>query len=231
MHHLFTLASLALASIASAENILITVGENSTTTFTPSNITANVGDTVIFQFVAANHTATQSSFAAPCTNMTGGLDSGFQFVPAGATQNPQYSFNVTNATQPLWFFCRQTGHCGKGMVFSVNAPATGKTFDAFQAAAKATAADANTSASAASSTASNTDTTGGSSTASNTDTTGGSSPASNTDTTGASSTDTSSTSTSGASTSSSTNPSGAFITRASTGLLAVTAGAIVGLLL
>ncbi|KAJ6508436.1 Cupredoxin [Mycena sanguinolenta] len=146
--HFFALASLALASAVSAEQILVTVGANATTTYTPSNVTANVGDTIVFQFVAGNHTATQSSFAAPCTEMTGGMDSGFQMVAAGATQNPQFSFNVTNATAPTWFYCRQTGHCGKGMVFSVNAPATGKTFDAFKAAAMATANSTSTSSGA-----------------------------------------------------------------------------------
>lgn len=56
-----------------------------------------------------NHTVTQSTFASPCTNMSdNGLDSGFQFVAAGATSFMQFSFNVTNASTPLWFYCRQT---------------------------------------------------------------------------------------------------------------------------
>ncbi|KAJ7236752.1 hypothetical protein B0H12DRAFT_1140034 [Mycena haematopus] len=137
--HFIALASLALVSSVSAADILITVGANSTTTYTPSNVTAAVGDNIVFQFVAGNHTATQSTFPDPCSIMTtptAGIDSGFQFVSPGAAQVPQWSFTVNNATTPLWFFCRQTGHCQKGMVFSVNAPATGHTFDAFQAAAK-----------------------------------------------------------------------------------------------
>ena len=44
-----------------------------------------------------------------------------------------------NTTAPIWMFCGQTGHCGQGMVFSINAPATGNTFDAYLANAKATA--------------------------------------------------------------------------------------------
>lgn len=47
-----------------------------------------------------------------------------------------------NTTAPIWMFCGQTGHCGQGMVFSVNAPATGNTFDAYLANAKATASGA-----------------------------------------------------------------------------------------
>ncbi|KAF7348363.1 Kinase-like protein [Mycena sanguinolenta] len=140
-------ASLALASVASAANILVTVGGNGTTTYSPSNVTANQGDVVVFQFVAGNHTATQSTFKAPCTEMAGGINSNFQFVASGAAQNPEWNFTVLNATTPLWFFCAQTGHCGKGMVFSVNAPPTGNTFDAFQTAAKATANTTSTSSS------------------------------------------------------------------------------------
>lgn len=35
---------------------------------------------------------------------------------------------------PLWFYCRQIGHCAQGMVFAVNAPTTGnKTFQNFLA--------------------------------------------------------------------------------------------------
>ena len=37
---------------------------------------ADVGDQVIFTFHQKNHTATRSSFAAPCSPMEGGFDSG-----------------------------------------------------------------------------------------------------------------------------------------------------------
>ncbi|KJA27040.1 hypothetical protein HYPSUDRAFT_131873, partial [Hypholoma sublateritium FD-334 SS-4] len=77
---------------------------------------------------------TQSSFAAPCTPLAGGANSGFQPVAAGATSLPQFSFNITNATAPLWFFCAQTSpvsHCGSGMVFALN-PTTAKNFSTFQ---------------------------------------------------------------------------------------------------
>ncbi|KAJ6536176.1 hypothetical protein B0H19DRAFT_897661, partial [Mycena capillaripes] len=87
-------------------------------TFSPSNITAKAGDTVNFQFLSNNHSVTQSSFASPCT--PGGLDSGFQFVAPGATNLPEFSFNVADASKPLFFFSAQTAYCQKGMVFSVN---------------------------------------------------------------------------------------------------------------
>ncbi|KAF7348356.1 Kinase-like protein [Mycena sanguinolenta] len=144
--HFIALASLALASIVSAENIPVTVGGNGTTTYSPSNITAAVGDTIIFTFVAGNHTATQSTFPAPCTAKSGGMDSSFQFIASGA-QPLEWNFTVNDTSAPLWFYCRQTGHCGKGMVFSVNAPSSGNTFDAFQTAAKQTANTTSTSTS------------------------------------------------------------------------------------
>lgn len=55
-------------------------------------------------------------------------------------------------TNPIWVYCRQTGHCQQGMVFAVN---PGDKFAAFQAAATAGAsAAASTVSASASSTAS-----------------------------------------------------------------------------
>ena len=78
-----------------------------------------------------NHTATQSSFGAPCrplaeTSQSGqvGFDSGFMPVAGNATSFPTYTVQV-NDSAPIWVFCAQTGHCGKGMVFSANAIETG----------------------------------------------------------------------------------------------------------
>jgi len=139
----FTLTSAALAAIAaatsaSAANFQVQVG-NGGLTFTPNTVNASVGDTVSFVFYPKNHTVTQSSFTAPCQPLSGGLDSSFQPVAANATSVPSFSVTV-NATTPLWFFCHQTGHCESGMVFAIN-PNANKTFDAFQATAKASAAD------------------------------------------------------------------------------------------
>jgi plastocyanin len=124
--------------VACAETINVMVGMNESLSYTPSEVTAQVGDVIAFTFVSKNHTVTQSSFADPCTNLSAtGLDSGFQPVPTGATTFMQYSFNVTNTSAPMWFYCRQTGHCAQGMVFAVN-PTAAKSFAAFQAAAEAT---------------------------------------------------------------------------------------------
>lgn len=101
--------------------------------YQPESITANVGDTVLFVFLQANHTVTQSSFANPCVKISGGTDSGFMPNPSGAA-GVTFSMPVT-ASGPLWFYCKQKvgTHCGKGMVFAINAPTTGdKTFSAYK---------------------------------------------------------------------------------------------------
>ncbi|KAJ7679612.1 hypothetical protein B0H17DRAFT_944113, partial [Mycena rosella] len=113
-------------------------------TFSPSNITANAGDTVAFQFQSKNHSVTQSSFASPCTPLAGGVDSGFQFVAANASALPEFSFTINDPSKPLFFFSKQTApvnECKKGMVFSINAnPDSAKSFAAFQANAEASVA-------------------------------------------------------------------------------------------
>ncbi|KAJ7776632.1 hypothetical protein DFH07DRAFT_911954 [Mycena maculata] len=129
------------ASASSAPvNHVIKVGIDGLS-YTPSNISANIGDTVTFEFHPKNHTVTQSSFQEPCkklaeTSTTGqvGFESGF--VPVSETVTVFPTFNITiNDTQPIWGYCGQQGppvHCQQGMVFSINAPLTGNTFEAFQ---------------------------------------------------------------------------------------------------
>lgn len=57
-------------------------------------------------------------------------------VAANATVFPTYTIQV-NDTTPIWAYCRQTSHCGDGMVFSANAVETGpNNFEAFQARAE-----------------------------------------------------------------------------------------------
>ncbi|KAI0552753.1 Cupredoxin [Xylaria curta] len=112
----------------------VQVGGSAGLAYSPPEVKAAVGDMVVFTFMSTNHTVTQSTFAAPCDPMAGGMDSGFQpnkdnaVVPA-----PQVAMQVMT-TDPIWFYCKQTGHCGKGMVFSIN-PSAAKTQAMFQAMA------------------------------------------------------------------------------------------------
>ncbi|KAI0313347.1 Cupredoxin [Amylostereum chailletii] len=140
--------SALVASVCAQTDHQVMVGNNGTLAFSPTDITATTGDTVTFIFMAKNHTVTQSTFAAPCAAMAGGIDSGFQPVAANATQVPAMTITVNNTT-PLWFFCAQlvpAAHCaGKGMVFSINATPE-KSFGAFQAAATSGATASGTAA-------------------------------------------------------------------------------------
>lgn len=86
---------------------------------------------VIFEFHSQNHTATQSAFTTPCDPLAGGMDTGFMANPNNTmSPPPQVAMQVTVDT-PLWFYCRQANHCGKGMTFSIN-PTANKTQAMFQ---------------------------------------------------------------------------------------------------
>lgn len=138
-----TFALLGLAAGAAAQTVhTVVVGGPGQLTYTPSCLWPAVGDIVNFEFHEKNHTATQSSFAEPCKKLTdatgvqGGFDSGFHPVAAGTTSGfPVMSFNVTD-DKPKWFYCAQGAHCSAGMVFAINPPMEGNTFEAFLANAK-----------------------------------------------------------------------------------------------
>jgi len=115
----------------SAATHTVTVGGSAGLVYTPDTIEAAIGDMVIFTFLEQNHTATQSAFTTPCDALAGGMDSGFMpNINSSVSPAPQMAMQVTVAT-PLWFYCRQKGHCGKGMTFSIN-PTANKTQAMFQ---------------------------------------------------------------------------------------------------
>lgn len=100
---------------------------NNSLVYTPNNIKANAGEMVQFQFVAGNHTVTQSTFDQPCqpistiqTNVTG-FHSGYQ--PAAASKEtgmiPTYTVMI-NDSKPIWLYCAQGKHCQSGMVMVIN---------------------------------------------------------------------------------------------------------------
>ena len=72
--------------------------------YTPDQIKAAVGDMVIFTFMNANHTVTQSPFDTPCKKLEGGLDSGFMANPNNTiVPAPQMAMQVTT-DKPLCMF-------------------------------------------------------------------------------------------------------------------------------
>jgi plastocyanin len=131
----------------------VVVGGDGQLAFNPPRVGAAIGDIVSFQFHSKNHTATQSSFNSPCTELAAPLagntavfDSGFQ--PSNDTGPfPTYNITVTT-TSPQWFYCQQGNgaHCAAGMVFAINSvESSANNFAAFLAKAKATGSTAGSS--------------------------------------------------------------------------------------
>jgi len=149
---LFAAFLVAVASSANAAVWNITVGGTGLV-FTPDTATPAVGDTMHFIFGVGDHSVTQSTFAAPCSAVAGGFDSGFQ-NPTSATP-PTFDL-VVNSTDPIWIHCAQVGHCPAGMVFAANAPSSGDTFANFQAAAMGKSVSSSSSTSSAAASASST---------------------------------------------------------------------------
>lgn len=112
----------------------MTVGGDAGLVYTPDSVQAAVGDMIQFNFMSKNHTVTQSSFAEPCVSMEGGVDSGFMPNANNTINPPPTMMFQVMTTSPVWMYCRQEGHCGKGMVFSVN-PTADKSQATFKSAA------------------------------------------------------------------------------------------------
>jgi len=131
-------AALFLPVFVNATNIDVQVAAGGQLAYSPSNFTAANGTTVTF-FFSANfpHSVTQGSFANPCVYLAAsggepaGFDSGLQ------SSGKEFVLTIENDQIPIWFFCKTSNHCGLGMVGAINAPATGNTYDAWLAAAKA----------------------------------------------------------------------------------------------
>lgn len=128
-----TLAALSLFAFANAQQVHdVTVGGtgDALLTFQPPAVYASIGDTVRFSFRQKNHTVTQTSFGNVCHPLLDDshqlvFDSGFQAVAAEQTDEfPTVDYHV-QTTDPLWFYCAQKAHCGRGMVFAINCPDSG----------------------------------------------------------------------------------------------------------
>ena len=97
------------------------MGSQGSPTFVPQRLNANIGDQIVFEFHALNHTLTQSTLERPCAPLQQ-FDTGFnQFNPHN--QDKLVTIITVNSLEPQWFFCRQNmpaSHCHMGMVFAIN---------------------------------------------------------------------------------------------------------------
>ncbi|KAJ4156084.1 hypothetical protein LMH87_001298 [Akanthomyces muscarius] len=133
--HLSNALLVAGAVVANAKTIRVDVGKDGLT-FGPSGTKAAIGDQIEFHYFPKAHSVVQSGFKTPCQPLSGGFASGF--VPTEPKDAGLSTFTVTvKDDKPIWFYCGQTDHCKRGMVGSVNAPATGSTLPAFVELAKA----------------------------------------------------------------------------------------------
>ncbi|TFK61949.1 hypothetical protein BDN72DRAFT_413790 [Pluteus cervinus] len=114
-----------------AATLNVQVGAGGKLKYDPEYVIAAPGDVVNFTFNPKNHTVTQSAFNTPCVPLPGGASSGFNPVTANTNPLPTFQVHVTD-TKPIWIHCEQANHCSSGMVFAINPPATGNTFDAFK---------------------------------------------------------------------------------------------------
>ncbi|KAL0960472.1 hypothetical protein HGRIS_005514 [Hohenbuehelia grisea] len=130
---------LGAAPMTLAANFAVSVGAGNSFAFSPTEIHPNVGDTVTFNFLTRNHSATTTTFTNPCPppagGVAGGFDTGFQNAVNGNA--PSVTITITD-TAPHWVACRQAAgaHCRMGMTFAIN-PTTSQTYAQFLANARA----------------------------------------------------------------------------------------------
>ena len=108
----------AIATVNAAVHT-VTVG-NGGLVFSPNNLTAAAGDTVVFSFYPSKHSVAQATFAKPCVPMdSSSFFSGAMATTSGVNANT-YTLTI-NDTTPIWFYCSVATHCESGMVGSINA--------------------------------------------------------------------------------------------------------------
>jgi plastocyanin len=90
--------------------------------YNPPSLTAPVGSVIIFDFLARNHSVTESTFDSPCARLSGGFDSGFKPNAANMPRLVRFALEV-DSEKPRFFYCAQknpTPRCQAGMVFALN---------------------------------------------------------------------------------------------------------------
>ncbi|KAI0776231.1 hypothetical protein BD413DRAFT_263365 [Trametes elegans] len=133
-------AVLSTVLAASAKQIVITVGgnttDNATTVFQPAEVYANIGDVVFFNFTKGNHSAIQSTFSSPCipahdTNVTiNGFNSGVRDAGPNGTAITNLPVTITT-NDTIWFYDENL--CAEGGVGGINVnESSTETLDGFR---------------------------------------------------------------------------------------------------
>ncbi|KAJ5824910.1 Cupredoxin [Penicillium robsamsonii] len=94
--------------------------------FDPSEIKANVGDIVVFEFYPTNHSVVQAEYDAPCIPASGDIFYSGPFanfnLQGGQIVGPPPTWSLrVNNTEPTFFYCTAIDSCTKnGMVGVIN---------------------------------------------------------------------------------------------------------------
>ncbi|KAL7962143.1 Cupredoxin [Trichoderma compactum] len=134
MHSPVLLLSSLVGAVSAASSLqVVTVGTGGSLSYSPDQLTANVGDKIEFQFFGPTHSVVQASFDEPCTAFNGGTGFFAGMSTNGNGPNPN-SFTITiNDTKPVWFYCGFPGHCQAGMVGVINVSSNkSETLDIFR---------------------------------------------------------------------------------------------------
>lgn len=109
----YALTTLLLAATALAVDHEVKIGPGNV--FSPNNLSgAQQGDTVSVHFMGG-HNIAQSSFAAPCQPVQNGVWSGPM-----PNRGDVFTFEIANASAPMWFYCAVGNHCQQGMALAIN---------------------------------------------------------------------------------------------------------------
>jgi len=84
----------------------VVVGGPSGLVYTPEFVEAAVGDKVVFEFLARNHTVTQSTLEVPCALKADGVRSGFR-ANADSIRGKELFEVLVDDLEPKWYFCAQ----------------------------------------------------------------------------------------------------------------------------
>lgn len=112
MQYALAASTLLFASTVLSAHHEVQVGPG--LTFNPNSISDVAEGDIVSVTFGEGHDIVQSTFAAPCEAMDGGIYSG----PTPG-DGDVFSFEV-NSTDPMWFFCSVGRHCQGGMALAIN---------------------------------------------------------------------------------------------------------------
>jgi plastocyanin len=98
---------------------------NGNLAYSPSSITAAVGETIEFHFFPPLHSVAQGDFATPCTPPANGTGFFSGDITTSSGENTNVFTIKINDTNPIWFYCVIPTHCQAGMSGVINPPADG----------------------------------------------------------------------------------------------------------